>query len=311
MRKIFTLVPIFILACSPTINEHDNNIRPSKENSSEKPFWSDSTKWGKAERNVNLINDSVALDDNRINNLYKQVFPDFLKEYVLWRVRHDGNCWVTSLLVQILYHMTTGTRQQYNIVLNNIKKLGDEYKNKDPNFAKNSLEIDFYDLLELIGLNMDFEYALNLINHEKTYRTLNLGIRKFLAAYTPEKKVSEFGEWGVLADYQNLIYDLGLNFNLFYLDDILSRGKNIELIKLYINNNAPLNFFASIEEYRNNILGPSNPQREVSIQKYLERLNETKKFLANKLIRPKIFSFRSEIYYMDVLVEKDFANNFK
>ena len=62
-------------------------------------------------------------EDNRVHELHKITYPDFCKEYVLWRVNHDGSCWNSVGITLLLCEMIEGGEEIFGRAVEHFKNI--------------------------------------------------------------------------------------------------------------------------------------------------------------------------------------------
>lgn len=189
--------------------------------------WHDKSHWGSKTTNINFNGTKTLLEDRRINQVHKDRYPNIIKHYVLWRVRHDGSCWVQSGMVQTLYQMIFQGEKKYEEALVELKTILQPTLTGNDLNAKEKAQ-DFIAALEFLKEKMDFKFTLEFINHTHVFDIFNFGFRKLISNIRREEgnnaladKIDQPMEWGVVTDFGKIFTLLKLNFNSILLDDVL------------------------------------------------------------------------------------------
>jgi hypothetical protein len=200
---------------SNTTTQEYNNSIPINVNSIHDNKWADKNSWGRPFMSVDPSSTTLFKDDTRIDDLHKNELPDFAEHYVLWRMAHDGSCWVSSATTLLFYHMIAGGPQKYNKVLAGMKTLANSHGDMSEEFYK-----EFFDIFELIKDNFSHEFAIYLRNRLIIYEKLVQGMRMLLIAFLESQgakdistkkriaKIKKPSSWGYTHDFYDLFDSL-------------------------------------------------------------------------------------------------------
>lgn len=204
MYILFAYLVVLLNACGPVPSPENTAIFSAIEPQTNKKenIWAKKSSWGSDFSAVDFSGKILFNDDYRIADIHKTKHSQ-LKNHVLWRVNHDGRCWLTSELILLFYEMTQNGKENYLNIMTNIRNITREY-------LKDSAE-DLIAVFELLEDNLSLHFALDLMNHENTYNTLNRGMRKLLIASGTVKKSyeNEYG-WGMIDDFHPLFEKFGV-----------------------------------------------------------------------------------------------------
>lgn len=252
--------------------------------------WSSPEALGAPSLIINFSQKDIVLkDDTRVNSVHKQQVPIITEEYVLWRVRHNGSCWLYSGMMQFFYQAIEAGDKKFSEIIKEIKKIFSE--GEDAHLAQNqALADDFLALLELMQEKMDHRHCLELINHEKVVAVLDPGFRRLLSIITRKQglstiadEIEEPNSWGHASHFGYLFDELGFKFA-----EISSDGD-------FHKNTPATRSIVSLGQYITR-----DGQRSI-----LE--NNREKYAHIRKDMPVVISFRSSPGYMDVAVLKSFA----
>ena len=164
---------------------------------------------GNPVQSIDFSGKTLFQDDGRIDDIHKKKFPRFNQKYVLWRLTHDGSCWVSSATTLLLYQMIEGGQKKFDDVVTKMRALA-------ASGAQKSLEqdlTDFFAILEVMRNNLSHRFSLDLRNHQNIYEKLDHGMRALLAHFASNggRTISEPEEitrpksWGYATDFEELL----------------------------------------------------------------------------------------------------------
>lgn len=275
---------IFLILQFSCSNEQPPTTKARPElSTTESTGWANPKTWGEKRLSLNTKSEyENALVDPRIDQIYKDGMPDFLKTRVLWRVGHDGSCWVSVALTLLLYELTNQDQAFFSQILGKMQKQAVDLAINENDFVKN-----FFAILEVIKEKNDFKLAVAMLNHEKVFYNLNMGLRQFLKVHEGDNTLTEIMakpcSWGDAQQYFGRLFK-GWGIKFF---DIRGAPNNIQR-SFYL---------------------PSIEFSRVSFRKDFPQLNlEMKKVLDHKNFI--MLSFVPSPSFADILVSKTFAEQF-
>jgi len=185
--------------------------------------WFSPEVWGEPMMAIDFAGNETLLQDNRINIIYKQQYPNLCKEYVLWRVEHDGSCWVSTGITKLIYHMIESGPDKFDEATNYFKRLfasDPGYSNKE----NQQIARNLFSILKLIRKEMDHNFSLALRNHRNVYEALDAGFRKILSLYwekydhAKSTQINTAFSLGYAADFKGLFNEIGFKYAEFLTD---------------------------------------------------------------------------------------------
>lgn len=181
--------------------------------------WFYPENWGAPMVSIDYTWPHTLIKDDRVHPLYKNNYPTLCENYVLWRVQHDGSCWVSSGITQLIYQMIEAGPKKFDEVVEYFKTLLDS----DPAYDQ-VIASDLFSILDLIRKKMDHNFSLSLRNYSNIYEALERGFRKILAIYWKKHNVSksaainESFTVGYAADFKDFFNELGFKYAEFLTD---------------------------------------------------------------------------------------------
>jgi hypothetical protein len=209
-----------ISSCGPQDTVTHNNV--THNDKTQHNPWADKALWGSPISSIDFSGKTLFQDDFRIAEIHKEAFPEFHNTYVLWRMTHDGSCWVSASLTLLLFQMIEGGLEKFTDVLEKMKTFAKTHVSSN---ESHSLD-DFFNIFELITHNFSHRFSLDLRNHQRIYDKLDHGMRVLLAAYLrsyggqwdrkraeeiqPPKK-GGLEDWGLADEFNNFFKSLGIS----------------------------------------------------------------------------------------------------
>lgn len=214
MKKIYPIILILLAfsGCSP-----ESDTQYSSQSRRQTGASSIDTRiWGKNIGNLDFSGSIPFESDSRIDDAHKKRFPELKGNYVLWRMPHDGSCWVSAATTLLLYEMIEGGPQKFDEVVAKMRSLVSPDK-------ENEMK-DFFRAFETIRENLNHRFSLELRNHRLAYEELDKGMRMLLAQVKRSEgnvaKANEIEtpyEWGSSIDFERLFLKLGLEYHVMSL----------------------------------------------------------------------------------------------
>ncbi|MCA9508697.1 MAG: hypothetical protein KC505_09790 [Myxococcales bacterium] len=277
---ILFIVSVLVFTNCDNLKDPAPDIKPETPAELEHPI---SRK--KREINVYTVSDyENAFVDPRVDDRLKEVIPQFLKSHVLWRVRHNGNCWITSALIFMLHEITSKGHEYFIQSLNRIKKSAQDFAIEDNQHVKK-----FIELLESINDNDDFKNTIEILNYADSYFILNMGLRQFIAEAVKDikpKKAEEirnYLSWGDVAGDAGELF-LVWDFKYAAVSLLVGPARNINAITYANKSNESWNYNLNEDQFR--------------------------KLVASIAKNYPLIAFVPMVNYADILVSKEFYLNF-
>ena len=251
--------------------------------------WLFKETWGDPMAAIDFSGNQTLSEDDRVHIVYKNQYPTMCKEYVLWRVEHDGSCWVSSGITQLIYQMIEAGPEKFDEVIEYLKSLFAS----DPEFTQTENEAvssNLFMILELIREKMDHSFSLALRNHRNVYEALDRGFRKILSLYWrkhDDAKATEINisnSLGFAADFKGFLHEMGFKYAEFLTD-----GE--------CNGVSATTSFFDLCAYLT--------EPEISLFSHGDE-NRQKNIIQKKM--PKVMSFLSDPGYMDIAVQKSISD---
>lgn len=169
---------LFLHSCGqePQNTKPFSTTAPALTQKPEKNLFADKTSWGNAHTYLDFSGKIYFKDDPRIHQLHKDTWPQLNNSHVLWRVTHDGSCWISAQLTLLLFQMIEGGEPKFHKVLAKMQDFAEQ------NNKTNDLKA-FFDIFKIIEGNLSHRFALDFYNHENIYQVLDKGMRLMLATY--------------------------------------------------------------------------------------------------------------------------------
>lgn len=243
--------------------------------------------WGEPSLAIDFSGKQLLLEDSRVHEVHKRQFPIIVEEYVLWRVKHLGSCWVYSGMAQFFYQAIEAGPTKFAELQAQIGKIFEQGAYLPNN---KTIADDFLSILELVGQKMEHRFTLDVINHENVGTALESGFRRLLSIIFRSKGMEKYADeiekpesWGSASDFGSLFHEIGIKYA-----EVSSDGKF---------GRAPTRSYFKLGDYltgREAISIVWNGDRE--------------KFASIRKDMPVVMSFRSKPGYMDVAVLKSFSD---
>lgn len=207
------------------------SISPEKD-LSKTNMWSDKSSWGLPLDSIDFSGGILFKDDARIDDHHKKNFPHLHDNYVLWRVKHDGSCWVSSSITLLFYHMIEGGREKYEDVLQRMRSFAKNHIDEKALEGKLESLDELFDIFELVKETMSHSFSLSLRNHQNIYDKLDKGMRILLAAYarsggltfSSAQSIESSESWGYATDFHAFFGSLGINYCVIDIADFAIFG---------------------------------------------------------------------------------------
>lgn len=248
--------------------------------------WRSPERWGAPMVAIDFLSHQNLLEDRRVDKVHKEQYPRLCEDYVLWRVEHDGSCWVSSAMTQLLYQMVEAGPKKFDEALGYFKAL----LASDKQGHNQVVADDFLAILGLMREKMDHGYCLALRNYRNVYEALDRGFRKILSLYWLEhdaqkaQSINTAFSLGFAADFKKLFEELGFKYAEFLTD---GECQGASATESYFD----LRAYVSEHEVQALLTGEGDAQHGEKM--------------------PAVMSFLSEPGFMDVAVRTEMAKKIK
>lgn len=214
MNKIIIILFIalgFLTGCGNDISSNDITQNPE----SPRVGWENPALWGNPIQSIDHSGKVLFVNDSRIANLHKHEYSQFGDKYVLWRMTHDGSCWVSSALTLMLFNMIEGGQAKFHAAAKKMRAIASNNSSKD---LDADLQ-DFLNIIDFLGTKMDHRFSLDFRNHQTIYDKLDTGMRRMLAqfvrnggpAMSSAQSIETYKSWGYADDFCGLFRELSLD----------------------------------------------------------------------------------------------------
>jgi len=275
---IYLVILASLVGCGDAV---DNDIPVSEHRPEDVTnHWALPSSLGAPYSAVDFSGRMTLMADGRVDVVHKSMLPELCNNYVLWRVAHNGSCWVTSAMTQFIFTLIDGGPGEFDRV---IKQLKTDVANTgaDAQFK------EFFDYFALVRQKMDFRDALDLLNHQNVHPVLDRGFRMLLAKdfrargdFVEAAKIEKPGEWGYASHFKPLFNRLGLKYAGISTDGEFGESK-------------PTTILHDLEDYFGNM------PRTIDVNRRFGQAEEN---------LPKVLFFRSSPGFMDIAVLKTFSD---
>lgn len=242
MNKITLLMTLFLLhGCGAPDSSTPSTIdgAPSKNtlpSDSKKTSFRDKALWGQPIRGIDFSGNILVKDDTRIHQAHKNKYPELGENFVLWRVTHDGSCWVSAQLAILIFQMIEGGKEKFEEVLGKMRDYAAQHVKKEMLVGKLESLDDFFQIFELIKENMTHRFSLDVRNHQNIYDILDKGMRIFIMTHhqmnNNQKRLDQHlknpKSWGYADEFAELFESFGLTCPVINLCNI-GRGNSFSL----------------------------------------------------------------------------------
>lgn len=313
MKHIFFITSLIITFCScaPETPQQDkktgpkntnleedlpprNNTNPEEDALPKDNYFADKANWGIHRKFIDHEGKTLLSNDSRVNDFYKTVLPEFCQDYVLWRVTHDGSCWIQSAMVVLLHGLLSLKKDQFQQALVKWKNLATEYAAAHPafkEFERAGHQKKFFDLLEALGASKNFKQAMYMLNHTEVKDLFNRSLRAFI---DPEHEIHNLCELGDIRDAAHLASKVGVPF-LGFAGDI-NATTQLSFVRDALQLGIGHADFKKLGKL-------SSSSYEANAAALLRNFIHEQKHNF-----PKVLYFRSNPLYMDIAVEKAFSD---
>lgn len=252
--------------------------------------WTDSSSWGSPGA-IDIAETRTLAEDPRVHQIFKDQLPILCEEFVLWRVTHDGSCWIDVGVILTLSHLIMNSDDKFDEAIVVFKEM---FAIKNEIFPAEDQELSkgFFDALKLLrAKKMDFHYCFHFISHRNVRDVFMKGFRKLLSnCFYLEKdmalamRFARLGDWGDAYHFSPVFERLGIKYADISNNGAL-RPEYIEPTQVLLSEHL---------SSRKDIFGA-----DPSIRKIIrEQL-------------PDIISFNTSPGYGDIIVKKSFADSLK
>lgn len=274
-------------------------------------YFSDRAHWGEYRQFVDFSGSLTLGEDPRVDDYYKINLPRFAQNYVLWRVNHDGSCWIQSAMVVIMHGILSLEKSQFEEALlrwkNYAAKLSEEHL-AFKKFEESGELKKFFDLIEVLGRTADFKKALDMLNHMAINDLFNRSLRIFIDPSEEETSLCEFGD---ISRARVLTDIIGVPFLGFSAEGNLEgHAPALGFIQRLITEKTLLSLDKNYWLQQIQKLGRSvgvdakvDPNYSKKYHDLLEKLIDIE---SDKL--PKVIYLRSRHLYMDITVLKTYSD---
>lgn len=206
----------------------------------------DKALWGQPIRSIDFSGKILVKDDARIHDDHKRKYPELGENFVLWRMTHDGSCWVSAQLTLLIFQMIEGGKEKFEDVLAKMRDFAAKNVKKEILVGRLDSLDAFFQIFELIKENMTHRFSLDLRNHQNIYDILDQGMRIFIMTHYQmndnQKRLNEHLEnpksWGFADEFSELFEKFGVRCPLIDLSPD-ERGGRVS-IKNYYAEEQPL-----------------------------------------------------------------------
>ncbi|MCA9508154.1 MAG: hypothetical protein KC505_07030 [Myxococcales bacterium] len=299
----------------------NNKITAINNKNNDDNYWSKPDNLGPQENIVTYNSQQNLANDPRVIKGYNDYYPEIMKRYVLFRVEHNGSCWVYSALTNLVVNLIDSGKDNFTKSITTLDNLAKENAEKYEHFEKFYKSDDYkkvIDAFKWISKSMDFKKSLDFINHKEVHNVLNKAMRAFLAANKRKlNKIDQAKEleteatcWGDIGDFSFIFNTLNINLSgiKFITEQEALQDKKVTYNPL---NNTYV-FINSSKLYKNFL-----NEKLIKTTGYNHKKDNFKEHLnmffakAKDTDLPKIIYVRSNIAYMDAAVLSSFAKRFQ
>jgi hypothetical protein len=261
-----------------------SSINPAQFLTSANNKWVDPSTWGSPGA-INITETRTLAEHPDVHQIFKDQMPIFCEEFVLWRVTHDGSCWVDVGVILAIDHLIRQDEVTFDKAIALFKEI---FAIKNENYPAEDAEIikDFFDVLDLVRAKRDPRYCFHFISHRNVRDALMKGFRKLLSNWHFQEgnvkeatKAATLEAWGHPNNFRPLFF----KFDLAHADIDTNGSLRPEYIE-------PTSISLSSAFASNDDIFGSDP----AIRKVIEQL-------------PDIIAFNTRPGYGDVIVKKSFA----
>lgn len=322
MLKILLLIVVsFLFSCGDkNLASLEPSFEPAKPEttlpSGFRNYWSEKETWGKLDIIINSDSQQSLTENSAVHESWKRNFPKMTKTYVLFRVRHNGSCWIHAALAVLISNLIDSGSEKFAKAVETYESLGKENAKISEAFKKFYESEDFKKFMEAfrwMNNSRSFKTSLNFMNHENVGQALVKGMRAYIASdrrkkgyvAEAEKLESQPSCWGFVGDADFMFDEAGLDLPGFTMSD---NGKEHYFYPIGLRNtivkNAP-KIKQMRQEQKNGAINFPQARWNLAINQALDAF-----FAAGKNLS-KIMYFRSSPGFMDVAARADFAKTLR
>lgn len=275
-------------------------------------YFSEPMNWGIYQQFIDFSGAVTLAEDTRVDEYYKINLPQFSQNYVLWRVTHDGSCWIQAGMVVILNGLLSLEKSQFEEALVKWKNYAANLRAKHVAFKKFSESGElkkFFDLIAALGRTANLKEAMHMLNHTAIKNVFNQSLRHFIDPGQEDIDLCEFGD---LSRAHVLSGIIGIPLVGFSSEGELGgyAPANSFMLRIFADKAvSPLidKAYWNQEIMRlGRAIGADNKIQEKYIKNYHVIVEKMIMLESDKL--PKIMYLRSRPLYMDLAVLKTYSD---
>lgn len=215
-RILYGLVLVFLLAScgeqkKPSVLVLDPKFKAQLL--AQGNVWADEALWGEAVQTRDTSGKTPLDRDDRVHDVYKKNLG--LKDkYVLWRMAHNGTCWLQAQMIQLFYGLILAGPTKFRESIEALENHND-IKAIDPAIAKKLL-----DVFRMVELKPEIAFFLEISTRQHIFDALNMGFRHILKQHGVSCRGGTLSpySWGKTNDFCGIFKIIKEPFNNIGMD---------------------------------------------------------------------------------------------